>query len=218
MAPAGSAPLGHPTAPGSSRRTSPAAPSTRSTPQTAATRRQSIRAGSSSSPAGSRAAPARARRTRGRRVHQLHAQQRWGSDVRAGHLPGTRREPGLTTNYTGMPCWVGGAFPSLPTRRICLSGTVIHESNPDKRTLGVLRPALPLHHLPTARRAAQAYVQRGAPGARQDLRPTWGHPSAEFPATAGSLRGFPADSRAGSARDEEKPAVDMSTTYTVLQG
>ena len=72
-----------------------------------------------------------------------------------------------------MPCRVGGAFPSLPTRRISSSGTVIHESGPDKRTLGVLRPALPLNHLPTARRAAQAYVQRGAPRARQDLRLTW---------------------------------------------
>jgi hypothetical protein len=70
-------------------------------------------------------------KTRARRAHQLHAQQRWGSDVRAGHLPGTRREPGLTTNYTGMPCRVGGAFPSLPTRRIFSSGTVIHESGPE---------------------------------------------------------------------------------------
>src|SRR5437016_4273451 len=66
MEPAGSAPLGHPTAPGSSPKTLPAAPSTRSTPQTAATRRQSIRAGSSSSPPGSRAAPAPRTRTRGR--------------------------------------------------------------------------------------------------------------------------------------------------------
>src|SRR5439155_22761701 len=39
-----------------------------------------------------------------------------------------------------------------------------------------------------------------------------------IPATAGSLRGFPADSRAGSARDEEKPAVGMSKTYTVCRG
>ena len=34
-----------------------------------------------------------------------------------------------------MPCRVGGAFPSLSTRRISSSGTVIHESGPDKRTL-----------------------------------------------------------------------------------
>src|SRR2546426_2221541 len=33
-----------------------------------------------------------------------------------------------------------------------------------------------------------------------------------IPATAGSLRGFPADSRAGSARDGKKPAVVMSNT------
>jgi hypothetical protein len=44
-----------------------------------------------------------------------------------------------------------------------------------------------------------------------------GHPSAGFPATAGSLRGFPADSRAGSARDGKKPAVVMSNTSLDLQ-
>ena len=36
-------------------------------------------------------------------------------------------------------------------------------------------------------------------------------------ATAGFLRRFQADSRAGSARDAEKPAVVMSNTYTDLQ-
>jgi len=38
-----------------------------------------------------------------------------------------------------------------------------------------------------------------------------------LPATAGSLRRFQADSRAGSARDAEKPAVVMSNTYADLQ-
>jgi hypothetical protein len=37
-------------------------------------------------------------------------------------------------------------------------------------------------------------------------------------ARSGSLRRFQADSRAGSARDEKKPAVDMSNTSTDLQG
>src|SRR5947208_11823679 len=45
-----------------------------------------------------------------------------------------------------------------------------------------------------------------------------GHPSAGFPATAASLRGFPADSRAGSARDGKKPAVVTSNTSIDLQG
>ena len=52
------APPGRRTAAASPRWTCPPGPTTRSTPQTAATRRQSTRAGSSSSPAGSRAAPA----------------------------------------------------------------------------------------------------------------------------------------------------------------
>jgi len=39
-----------------------------------------------------------------------------------------------------------------------------------------------------------------------------------LPATAGSLRRFQADSGAGSTRDEKKPAVVMSNTYTDLQG
>src|SRR5204862_7711016 len=38
-----------------------------------------------------------------------------------------------------------------------------------------------------------------------------------FPATVGFSRCFQADSRAGSARDEKKPAVVMSKTYTALQ-
>ncbi len=38
-----------------------------------------------------------------------------------------------------------------------------------------------------------------------------------FPAIGGSLRRFQADSRAGSARDEKKPAVVMSITSTDLQ-
>jgi hypothetical protein len=38
-----------------------------------------------------------------------------------------------------------------------------------------------------------------------------------LPATAGSLRRFQADSRAGSERDEQKPAVVMSKTYSDLQ-
>jgi hypothetical protein len=38
-----------------------------------------------------------------------------------------------------------------------------------------------------------------------------------LPATAGSLRRFQPDSRAGSARDEKKPAVVMSNTYADLQ-
>ena len=38
-----------------------------------------------------------------------------------------------------------------------------------------------------------------------------------LPATAGSLRRFQADSRAGSARGEKKPAVIMSNTYANLQ-
>src|SRR6266536_1668969 len=38
-----------------------------------------------------------------------------------------------------------------------------------------------------------------------------------LPATAGSLRRFQADSHAGSARDEKKPAVVMSNTYADLQ-
>jgi hypothetical protein len=38
-----------------------------------------------------------------------------------------------------------------------------------------------------------------------------------LPATAGSLRRFQADSRAGSARDDKKPAVVMSNTYANLQ-
>ncbi len=38
-----------------------------------------------------------------------------------------------------------------------------------------------------------------------------------LPATAGSVRRFQADSRAGSARDEKKPAVVMSNTYANLQ-
>jgi hypothetical protein len=38
-----------------------------------------------------------------------------------------------------------------------------------------------------------------------------------LPAPAGSLRGFQADSRAGSARDAEKPAIVMSNTYGDLQ-
>src|SRR6266508_2830977 len=38
-----------------------------------------------------------------------------------------------------------------------------------------------------------------------------------LPATAGFLRRFQADSRAGSARDEKKPAVVMSNTYADLQ-
>src|SRR5439155_26700816 len=101
----------------------------------------------------------------------------------------------------------GGAFPSLPTRRISSSGTVIHESGPDKGTLGVLRPALPLNHLPTA--------PQGETRPPADLA---GHPSAGFPATAASLPGFPADSRAGSARDGKKPAVVMSNTSIDLQG
>jgi hypothetical protein len=40
----------------------------------------------------------------------------------------------------------------------------------------------------------------------------------ELPASARSLRRFQADSRAGSARDEKKPAVVMSNTCTDLQG
>src|SRR5436309_3602365 len=71
-----------------------------------------------------------------------------------------------------MPCRVGGAFPSLPTRRISSSSTVIHESGPDKRTLGVLRPALPLNHLPTACRPPRPTFNV-EPLVRQDLRPTW---------------------------------------------
>ena len=54
--------------------------------------------------------------------------------------------------------------------------------------------------------------------ARQDLRLSW--PVILFrglPARFGSLRRFQADSRAGSARDEKKPAVVMSKTYTDLQ-
>jgi hypothetical protein len=39
----------------------------------------------------------------------------------------------------------------------------------------------------------------------------------EGPATTGVVRRFPADSRAGSARDANKPAVDMSNTYANLQ-
>jgi hypothetical protein len=38
-----------------------------------------------------------------------------------------------------------------------------------------------------------------------------------LPATAGSLRRFQADSRAGSTRDEKKPAVVMLNTYADLQ-
>ena len=38
-----------------------------------------------------------------------------------------------------------------------------------------------------------------------------------LPATAGSLRRFQADSRAGCARGEKKPAVIMSNTYANLQ-
>ncbi len=41
--------------------------------------------------------------------------------------------------------------------------------------------------------------------------------SGDLPARFGSLRRFQADSRAGSARDEKKPAVVMSKTYTDLQ-
>src|SRR5919198_5339351 len=54
--------------------------------------------------------------------------------------------------------------------------------------------------------------------ARQDLRLSW--PVILFRGLAarpGSLRQFQADSRAGSARDEKKPAVVMSNTSIDLQ-
>src|SRR5436190_3832771 len=38
-----------------------------------------------------------------------------------------------------------------------------------------------------------------------------------LPARPGFLRRLEADSGAGSARDEKKPAVDMSTTYTICR-
>ncbi len=110
-------------------------------------RRRQRRAGS---PSGR--APVRTRLAAARHRRRGRSGRRRGLGERISFTP----NPGLTTNYEGMPCRVGGAFPSLSTRRISSSGTVIQESGPDKRTLGVLRPALPLNHLPTARRAAQA--------------------------------------------------------------
>jgi hypothetical protein len=53
---------------------------------------------------------------------------------------------------------------------------------------------------------------------RQDLRLSWPVILLRgLPARSGSLRQFQADSGAGSARDEKKPAVDMSNTYADLQ-
>src|SRR5919198_2871601 len=54
--------------------------------------------------------------------------------------------------------------------------------------------------------------------ARQDLRLSWPViPFRGLAARPGSLRQFQADSRAGSARDEKKPAVVMSNTCIDLQ-
>src|SRR5919198_3841162 len=54
--------------------------------------------------------------------------------------------------------------------------------------------------------------------ARHDLRLSWPViPFRGLAARPGSLRQFQADSRAGSARDEKKPAVVMSNTSIDLQ-
>src|SRR6266849_4651110 len=57
-----------------------------------------------------------------------------------------------------------------------------------------------------------------APIALENLRPTWPVILLRgLPASAGSLPRFQADSLAGSARDEMKPAVVTSNTYADLQ-
>ena len=92
------------------------------------------------------------------------------------------------------------------------------DQGPDTRTLGVLRPALPLNHLPAARRAAEAYVQRGDLGATRPPADLAGHPLRDSRRPPAPYGDFSADSRAGSARDGKKPAVVMSNTFIDLQG
>ena len=70
-----------------------------------------------------------------------------------------------------------------------------------------------------ARRAGKCLEMRVLRSrALKDLRPTWPViPFRGLAARSGPLRRFQADSRAGSAPDEKKPAVVMSNTSTDLQ-